>query len=89
VIGAMVLVPLSEILRNPRGLVQVGVFSADSAVVAFIEKYLSNAWLLVYGVLVVVVILFAPEGVLGVIRRAATALRRRRGGRATEPATSP
>jgi branched-chain amino acid transport system permease protein len=89
VIGAMVLVPLSEILRNPRGLVQVDVLPADSALVTFIERYLSNAWLLVYGVLVVVVILFAPEGVLGVIRRAATRIQRRRAARAaSQPATS-
>ncbi len=78
VLGAMVLVPLSEILRNPRGLVQVGVVSADSAVVRFIETYLSNAHLLVFGILVVVVILFAPEGVLGVIRRIVARSRRRR-----------
>ena len=69
VIGAMVLVPLSEILRNPRGLAQLGVLSADSGFVRFIETRFSNAHLLFYGVLVVVVILFAPEGVLGVIRR--------------------
>jgi branched-chain amino acid transport system permease protein len=78
VVGAMVLVPLSEILRNPRGLVQIGVLSPDSGVVRFIETYLSNAHLLVYGVLVVVVILFAPEGVLGVIRRLLSRSRRRR-----------
>src|SRR5512133_2458531 len=78
VIGAMVLVPLSDVLPTPRGLVQIGVLSPDSGVVAFIERYLSNAHLLVYGVLVVVVILFAPEGVLGVIRRVAS--RRRAGG---------
>ena len=82
VVGAMVLVPLSELLRNPRGLVQVGVLSADSAVVRFIETYLSNAHLLVYGILVVVVILFAPEGVVGVIRRAASRSRRKRAGAA-------
>jgi branched-chain amino acid transport system permease protein len=81
VIGAMVLVPLSEILRNPRGLVQVGVLSADSGIVRFIETYLSNAHLLVYGILVVVVILFAPEGVLGVIRRVIANVRRRAAGR--------
>jgi branched-chain amino acid transport system permease protein len=80
VIGAMVLVPLSEILRNPRGLVQIGILPPDSSVVAFIERYLSNAHLLVYGVLVVVVILFAPDGVLGVIRRVAARSRRRSGG---------
>ncbi len=69
VIGAAVLVPLSEVLRNPKGLVQIGVVSPDSAVVGFVERYLSNAHLLVYGILVVLVILFAPDGVLGVIRR--------------------
>jgi branched-chain amino acid transport system permease protein len=79
VLGAMVLVPLSEVLRNPRGLVQVGIVSADSGVVRFIETYLSNAHLLVYGILVVVVILFAPEGVLGVIRRILARSRRRPG----------
>ncbi len=78
VIGAMVLVPLSEVLRNPRGLVQIGIVSPDSAAVRFIESYLSNAHLLVYGVLVVVVILFAPDGVLGVIRRLVSLVRRRR-----------
>jgi len=78
VVGAMVLVPLSEILRNPRGLVQIGILGEDSATVRFIETYLSNAHLLVYGILVVVVILFAPEGVVGVIRSTASRWRRRR-----------
>jgi len=87
VLGAMVLVPLSEVLRNPRGLVQVGIVSADSGVVRFIETYLSNAHLLVFGILVVVVILFAPEGVLGVIRRIVARTRRRR--TAADAATSP
>jgi len=86
VIGAMVLVPLSEVLRNPRGLVQVGVLSPDSGVVTFIERYLSNAHLLVYGILVVVVILFAPEGVLGVIRRVVAWGRRRVAARGASPA---
>ena len=87
VVGAMVLVPLSEILRNPRGLVQVGVLSADSGIVRFIETYLSNAHLLVYGILVVVVILFAPEGVVGVIKRVYARSRRRRApGAAASPA---
>jgi branched-chain amino acid transport system permease protein len=81
----MVLVPLSEILRNPRGLVQVGVLGADSGVVRFIETYLSNAHLLVYGVLVVVVILFAPDGVLGVVRKLLARSRRGRASTRTEP----
>jgi branched-chain amino acid transport system permease protein len=88
VIGAMVLVPLSEILRNPRGLVQVGVLPPDSGLVKFIEAYLSNAWLLVYGVLVVVVILYAPEGVVGLIRRAAARMQRRSARASSQPVTS-
>jgi branched-chain amino acid transport system permease protein len=78
VVGAMVLVPMSEVLRNPKGLVQVGVLSSDSAFVAFVEKYLSNAHLLVYGILVMVVILFAPDGVLGVLRGVARSGGRRK-----------
>jgi branched-chain amino acid transport system permease protein len=86
VVGSMVLVPLSEILRNPRGLVQVGLVSADSSIVRFIETYLANAHLLVYGILVVVVILFAPDGVVGVIRRVAARSRRRAASAAPSPA---
>ena len=78
VIGALVLVPLSEILRNPKGLVQIGVLSPDSRFVAFVEQHLSNAHVLAYGILVVIVILFAPEGILGVFRQLAARLRRRR-----------
>jgi branched-chain amino acid transport system permease protein len=69
VIGAVLLVPISEMLRNPRGLVTVGLASPDSAMVGFIERYLSHAHQLVYGVLIVVIILFAPEGVAGLLRR--------------------
>ncbi len=68
VIGAVVMVLLSESLRNPKWLVQVGVLGDESAIVAFIEQRLSNAHVLVYGVLVVVVILFAPDGILGLLR---------------------
>jgi branched-chain amino acid transport system permease protein len=78
VIGAMVLVPLSEVLRNPKGLVQLGLASPDSAFVRFVEARLSNAHLLVYGILVVLVILFAPDGVVGLIRSGGARLRRRR-----------
>jgi branched-chain amino acid transport system permease protein len=87
VIGAMVLVPLSEILRNPKGLVQIGVLSADSDLVAFIDRHLSNAHLLIYGILVVLVILFAPDGVLGVIRKGVARVKRRGAARGrAEPA---
>ncbi len=77
VIGAMVLVPLSEILRNPKGLVQIGLVSPDSSAVAFIEAHLANAHVLVYGILVVLVILFAPEGVLGLLRNGTRRVRRK------------
>jgi branched-chain amino acid transport system permease protein len=77
VIGSMVLVPLSEILRNPKGLVQIGILPADSRFVSFVEQYLSNAHLLAYGLLVIVAILFAPEGVLGILRQVTAALRRK------------
>jgi branched-chain amino acid transport system permease protein len=78
VVGALVLVPLSEILRNPKGLVQIGLLPEQSWLVEFIETHhLANAHLLVYGVLVVVVVLFAPQGVLGAIQHALERLRRR------------
>jgi branched-chain amino acid transport system permease protein len=76
IIGAVLLVPISEVLRNPRGLETVGVLPPGSALVGFIERYLSHAHQLVYGVLIVVLILFAPEGVAGLLRR--WAARRRR-----------
>jgi branched-chain amino acid transport system permease protein len=87
VIGAALLIPLAEMLRNPRGLAQIGLVSADSGFVQFIEAHLSNAHLLVYGILVVIVILFAPDGILGVIRRIAARLRRRRA--SGQPAANP
>jgi branched-chain amino acid transport system permease protein len=82
VIGAMVLVPLSEVLRNPKGLVQLGLLPPDSGFVTFIETHLSNAHLLVYGILVVLVILFAPDGVVGLIRGGMSRVRRRSSARA-------
>jgi branched-chain amino acid transport system permease protein len=77
VIGAMVLVPLSEILRNPKGLVQLGLLPENSKVVTFIDERLSSAHMLVYGILVVLVILYAPDGVLGLLRRFARKMKKR------------
>jgi len=68
VIGAVVMVLLGETLRNPKWLVQVGVLGDESAIVGFIEQRFSNAHVLVYGILVVIVILFAPDGILGLLR---------------------
>jgi branched-chain amino acid transport system permease protein len=86
VIGAMLLIPLDEVLRNPRGLVTVGLLPADSGLVSFIQRYLSHAHLLVYGLLIVVIIHFAPEGVAGLVRRWTF---RRRADAPPAPATAP
>jgi branched-chain amino acid transport system permease protein len=77
VVGAVVLVLLAESLRNPKWLVQTGLASSDSATIAFIEAHLSNAHVLFYGILVVVVILFAPDGLLGLLRAGLARLKRR------------
>ncbi|MBK9519766.1 MAG: branched-chain amino acid ABC transporter permease [Anaeromyxobacter sp.] len=77
VVGSIVLVLLSETLRNPKWLVQAGLAASDSTTIAFIEARLSNAHVLFYGVLVVVVILFAPDGLLGLLRNAMARLKRR------------
>jgi len=72
VVGSVVLVPLSEALRSnviTQGLISVGFVREDSPVGAFLKENLSHAHVLIYGILVVVVILFMPEGVLGFFRR--------------------
>jgi branched-chain amino acid transport system permease protein len=77
VVGAVVMVLLGETLRNPKWLVQMGFLGDESMIVGFIEQRLSNAHVLVYGVLVVIVILFAPDGLLGVFRQGVARLKRR------------
>jgi branched-chain amino acid transport system permease protein len=72
VVGALVLVPLSEALRSnliTQALFSVGLVSAESKVGIFLQENLSHAHVLIYGILVVVVILFMPEGVLGFFGR--------------------
>jgi len=79
VIGAAGLVPLSEALRSNAitdALIKAGVVSAESKTGAFLKENLSHAHVLIYGILVVIVILFMPDGVLGFIRKA-TARRRK------------
>ena len=79
VIGAMVLVPLSEALRSnmiAQAIFDVGMVSEHSALGNFLKENLAHAHALIYGILVVVVILFMPEGVLGFIRK--VALKRRK-----------
>jgi branched-chain amino acid transport system permease protein len=84
VVGALVLVPLSEALRSniiAEGIFKLGV-SETSAVGAFLKENLAHAHVLIYGVLVVVVILFMPDGVVGFIR----ALLQKRAGRSARAA---
>lgn len=72
VIGAMLLVPLSEALRSnviAQGLINSGLMSEESGTGIFLKEHLAQAHVLIYGILVVVVILFMPEGILGYIRK--------------------
>jgi branched-chain amino acid transport system permease protein len=74
VIGAVLLVPLSEALRSnviTDALIRAGLVNKDSPVGAFLKENLAHAHVLIYGILVVIVILFMPEGVLGFFRKAA------------------
>jgi len=73
VIGAALLVPLSEALRSNAitdALIKGGIVSAESKTGAFLKENLSHAHVLIYGILVVIVILFMPDGVLGFFRKA-------------------
>ncbi|RII27190.1 MAG: branched-chain amino acid ABC transporter permease [Geobacter sp.] len=72
VIGAMVLVPLSEALRSDliAGMIfKTGLTSEGSAIGTFLKENLAHAHALIYGILVVVVILFMPDGVLGWVKK--------------------
>ena len=77
VVGSLVLVPLSEALRSnmiTEGLVKIGPgLREDSGVGIFLKENLAHAHVLIYGILVVVVILFMPDGVLGFVRKLACA----------------
>ncbi len=71
-IGALVLVPLSEALRSnviAQGLINCGVVREDSGVGIFLKEHLAHAHVLIYGILVVIVILFMPDGVLGFVKK--------------------
>jgi len=81
VVGSLVLVPLSEALRSnliSEAIFSTGLVTESSAVGNFLKENLAHAHALIYGVLVVIVILFMPEGVLGFLRKL---LARRGGGR--------
>jgi branched-chain amino acid transport system permease protein len=75
VVGALVLVPLSEALRSNMitdALIRAGIVSEESPIGAFLKEHLAHAHVLIYGVLVVIVILFMPEGVLGFVKKMTT-----------------
>lgn len=72
VIGALVLVPLSEALRSNMitdALIKAGIVSEESKVGVFLKEHLSQAHVLIYGILVVIVILFMPQGILGFLKK--------------------
>ncbi len=72
VVGSLVLVPLSEALRSnviAEGLINSGLVAQESGVGIFLKENLAHAHVLIYGILVVIVILFMPEGVLGYFRK--------------------
>jgi len=74
VIGALVLVPLSEGLRSnliAQAIFKTGLVSESSGIGNFLKENLAHAHALIYGILVVVVILFMPDGVLGFIKKMA------------------
>lgn len=82
VVGSLVLVPLSEILRSnllTQWLINFGVVSEESATGIFLKEHLAHAHVLIYGILVVLVILFMPDGVLGFFKKMAV---KRKGGEA-------
>jgi branched-chain amino acid transport system permease protein len=74
-LGSLVLVPLSEALRSnmiTEGLVKIGMVDAESKVGLFLKENLAHAHVLLYGVLVVLVILFMPDGLMGFVKKLAT-----------------
>jgi branched-chain amino acid transport system permease protein len=78
-IGAVVLVPFSEALRSnaiAQALIDWGLVKEDSAFGSFLKDQLSHAHVLIYGVLLVVVILYMPDGILGFLRKMAAKKRK-------------
>jgi branched-chain amino acid transport system permease protein len=72
VVGALLLVPLSEALRAnllSKLLFSAGLVKESSRLGGFLKENLAHAHVLIYGILVVVVILFMPDGVLGFAKK--------------------
>jgi len=67
--GAIILVLLDEALRDnliAQGLFRLGL-PESSGVGAFLKENLAHAHVLIYGLLVIVVILFMPDGLVGFV----------------------
>ena len=80
VIGALVLVPFSEALRSnmiAQALIDSGLVKEDSGLGFFLKEQLSHAHVLIYGILLVIVIMYMPDGVMGFIKKLAA--KRRKG----------
>jgi branched-chain amino acid transport system permease protein len=78
-VGALVLVPFSEALRSnviAQALIDSGLVKEESPLGAFLKDQLSHAHVLIYGILLVVVILFMPDGVLGFFRKLVRKIRK-------------
>lgn len=74
VVGSLVLVPLSEALRSNllgETIFKAGFVSESSGMGIFLKEHLAHSHALIYGILVVVVILFMPDGVLGFVKKLA------------------
>jgi branched-chain amino acid transport system permease protein len=72
IVGSVVLVLLSEALRAnliAAGLFKLHVLDEGSRAGLFLKENLAHAHLLIYGILVVVVILFMPQGIWGFVRQ--------------------
>ena len=72
VLGAVLLVPLAEVLRSNvigDALVKQGIVSETSALGVFLKEHLAHAHVLVYGIITVLCILYMPKGILGLFRR--------------------
>jgi branched-chain amino acid transport system permease protein len=72
IVGAAVLIPLSEALRSnliTEELINWGVVTEGSSIGSFLTDNLAHAHVLIYGILVVIVILFMPEGFVGFFKK--------------------
>ena len=72
VIGALLLVPLAEMLRSNilgEALVKLGLVSETSGIGIFLKENLAHAHVLAYGIITVLCILYLPKGILGLFRR--------------------